>query len=1429
MIFQIYLCVLFAFGYCRAFTDYNDNEYFKSQFSLVFDSPTEPPEPENITHSKGWCIMYDQVNEFYPPVFANVPSKKLNYTFIGNGTSDDSGIEDPRLFRKQLTEVCGKETAADILSSDSTCCHPRQLSLLATSLKMAAPMFSSCPACWNNFVGFWCHFTCSPDQSTFISPKKYTKRRVRRGVYQLLVSEVDVHIQPDTADQLFDSCKQVKFNAANTLAMKYVAAGAQDGLGMLRKIGRNPASKLAIDFPDPDPVNMSNGTKLLEFQTFNCSGPEYPCSCVDCSNSCPALPSDAPLPPAGSCWIGSDFGMPCISFGALMVLISLVFALLSSMIIHGMKLRRMKNLGGSSWNSDVSAATISTGWFCFPKRRQTWIAVPENEVETEDETSRLINEENTHENEMDKQDTETLMSEKKVSNFLLDNSKPWPIEIALQSYFRMHALWVYRHSKSVVFLTVLFTIISSLGLLKLQVETEPLKLWVDPSDQILLQKNYFDSKFEPFYRVTQLIMSPHENSSENDAAGTIFDFEFLRSAYELQKSLETISLDNGNKSLKDICFNPVGQACGIQSFADFYTGVNSIEMDATSNFTYLRNCIVNPSQCPGESGQPLDAQLILGGVSSLGDDGLDQWGDLDWNKASSIVITFLINNPIDNAQHLKFSLEWEKKAIEIIKKFDEFNSSIASTAYSSESSVEAELSRESSADVSTILLSYLLMFLYASFALGKLGKNCRRWPIDSKFGLGLGGILIVIFSVTISIGLLSAAGVHATLIIAEVIPFLVLAVGVDNIFIMVNEFERVDKSMSIDRRLMEMMAHVGPSIVLSSVTETMAFSLGYFVNMPAISVFSLYASTAVFIDFILQITCFVAFLSWDTRRKIQGRVDCFPCLSIASYSENNQDETDNEDVSDYEDEYGNWNEDRNEKSILEIIFGEYYAPFILSPYVKYFILAFFTISTIIMGVMYAPQVELGLDQRIALPQDSYLIPYFDALETKLEVGPPLYFVVRGKAMEDKLELSRLENQLNLCGRFLDCKETSVGRILEMEYQRGKTQNKNELSSTIASPSSVWIDDFVMHLNNVGRPCCIKTGNPLDCFIIPPDDDDGEYDDKNATNHRTDCACWKWRELNPSAGTPGHYPLFDGYLGGKPGTDETPGLPTNRTVWYNSLKMWLEQVPGQKCPLGGSAAYKPSIWIDTDKNGNEVIKSYYIRTYHKVLRSQSDFINSYQDARRIADEIHGTLYGSNHEKQENGLDLVFPYSPFYVFFSQYLTIWSLAFKLICCALIAVFFIMTLLTGSPMTSIMVVITVAMLLINLIGTMSIWDISLNAVSAVNLVIAVGIAVEFCVHIARGTLVYPGENAIQRSVAELGSSVFSGITITKLIGISVLAFAQSQIFVVYYFRMYLVIVILGALHGLVFLPCLLSLTKVSGSRSSKPYYGAYEPIGLA
>jgi len=106
--------------------------------------------------------------------------------------------------------------------------------------------------------------------------------------------------------------------------------------------------------------------------------------------------------------------------------------------------------------------------------------------------------------------------------------------------------------------------------------------------------------------------------------------------------------------------------------------------------------------------------------------------------------------------------------------------------------------------------------------------------VDSKVTLGLGGVIIVLASVACSVGIFGYIGTPATLIIIEVIPFLVLAVGVDNIFIlvqctqrdMVPKQPRVGPPEPVADIVSRSLGKVGPSMLLTSASEATCFFLG---------------------------------------------------------------------------------------------------------------------------------------------------------------------------------------------------------------------------------------------------------------------------------------------------------------------------------------------------------------------------------------------------------------------------------------------------------------------------------------------------------------------------------------------------------------------------------------------------------------------------
>ena len=167
--------------------------------------------------------------------------------------------------------------------------------------------------------------------------------------------------------------------------------------------------------------------------------------------------------------------------------------------------------------------------------------------------------------------------------------------------------------------------------------------------------------------------------------------------------------------------------------------------------------------------------------------------------------------------------------------------------YLAERSIEDNILLESKQNSFIVIFSYTLMFLYVSIAIGFFPSK-----IYSKFALGAIGIGVVIGSLLMAMGLTFYANKKLTMISAEVVPFLILAIGVDNMFLISRAERDVPECVTdVAERMSYAMKEIGPSVFTAALCETSAFMIGMLTDVPALRNFCLIAALGVACDFLL--------------------------------------------------------------------------------------------------------------------------------------------------------------------------------------------------------------------------------------------------------------------------------------------------------------------------------------------------------------------------------------------------------------------------------------------------------------------------------------------------------------------------------------------------------------------------------------------------
>ncbi len=179
------------------------------------------------------------------------------------------------------------------------------------------------------------------------------------------------------------------------------------------------------------------------------------------------------------------------------------------------------------------------------------------------------------------------------------------------------------------------------------------------------------------------------------------------------------------------------------------------------------------------------------------------------------------------------------------------------------------------------------------------------------------------------------------------------------------------------------------------------FFIGTLTEMPAVRMFALYAAVALIINFFLQMTCFLGLFALDTKRQLDNRLDIFWCIKTKKSEKHPA---------------------IGKEGLLFTFFRDIYSPFLMKDNVRIVVLLGFG-AWLCSSIAVLDKLHIGLEQELSMPEDSYMIDYFNFYQKYFVVGPPVYFMIT-----DGYNYTDYNSQNALCS-LSDCDKDSLPSLL----------------------------------------------------------------------------------------------------------------------------------------------------------------------------------------------------------------------------------------------------------------------------------------------------------------------------------------------------------------------------------------------------------------
>ncbi|XP_029409823.1 protein patched homolog 2 isoform X3 [Nannospalax galili] len=810
-------------------------------------------------------------------------------------------------------------------------------------------------------------------------------------------------------------------------------------------------------------------------------------------------------------------------------------------------------------------------------------------------------------------------------------------------------------------------------------------------------------------------------------------------------------------------------------------------------------------------------ELLLGGVAR------DLQGQL--LKAEALQSTFLLMSPRQLYEHFRgdyqtHDIGWsEEQASTVLQAWQRRFVQLAQEA------LPANASQQIYAFSSTTLDDILQAFseVSTSRVLAYACVTMLRWDCaQSQGAVGLAGVLLVALAVASGLGLCALLGITFNAATTQVLPFLALGIGVDDIFLLAHAFIKAPPDTPLQERMGECLRRTGTSVTLTSINNMVAFFMAALVPIPALRAFSLQAAIVVGCNFAAVMLVFPAVLSLDLCRRHSRRLDVLCCFSSPCSARVIQILP--QELEDRTVPVGIAHLTTTVQAFAHCEASSQHVVTILPPQTH----LVSPPSDPLGSELYSPGGSTrdllgqeGARQKAAC--ESLLCTHWNLahfaryqfapllLQTQAKalvlvffgalLGLSLYgatLVQDGLALTDVVPRGTKEHAfLSAQLRYFSLYEVALVTQGGFDYTHSQRalfdlhQRFSSLKAVLPPPATqaprTWLHYYRNWLQGIQA-------------AFDQDWASGRITHHSYRNGSEDGAL-AYKLLIQTGNT--QEPLDFSQLTTRKLVDKEGLIPPE--LFYMGLTVWVSSDPLGLAASQANFYPPPPEWLHDkyDTTGENLripaaqpLEFAQFPFLLHGLQKTADFVEAIEGARAACTEAG-----------QAGVRAYPSGSPF-LFWEQYLGLRRCFLLAVCILLVCTFLVCALLLLHPWTAGLIVLVLAMMTMELFGIMGFLGIKLSAIPVVILVASIGIGVEFTVHVALGFLTTQGSRNLR--AAQALEHTFAPVTdgaVSTLLGLLMLAGSNFDFIIRYFFMILTVLTLLGLLHGLVLLPVLLSI----------------------